>query len=673
MSAVRASSAGDAIAVLVAWLQEEHEYGKDYFICLDSVPRDLALEIARRAANILIETGRLMLVVDDIACQSTAPINVVTIFPLTIVEIMEALAGTRADADLSAAQNILEMSNGLPFLVAGYLWLTDRSPQRVDDLGETFLDNFASALTAEERSALRFASLCDVSVPAAILRKLAPDETLRALVEKRRLLMTSEADSFHVPTILKNALNRRFEPDVLQTHSDAFDRFNELAEEQEESNNDLVCQSVTSWLREALRHGLAIMRLLDSDQALVARDPARDVANKLHSRYLIENDAVGAATAMWQEYRETTNGMGFYDDRGSDTRYAECLMRIGQYDEADSLLEAAASSDEIDDTQLQALFLRSNLIKERGRRDEFHLRIELLRKALFVASKLSPPEVDPEWIKRQTASLQHSLGNALGYGQNANPEEALQHLAAAQRAFEDLGDPLQFRTVAEQIEIRRYQHLLTPEQTQTAIATLEQNLRRLMTRGMRYDAIRHFYELGRLEEQPEKRARCYEQAYKLAGNQYQPLNWHAAIKWRISQVQANRAPFQQVVDELEGFVRKLNSWTPSAWSRRVQRNTWQFIAEHYEKLGDTQKAFAASSEAWKAVTTISEFGQGLSDLAERNSIGAFRGILALKSDNRDIARDIAAQLSEGDSTTFEHMPEGELAAWFKTVSKEEGK
>jgi len=672
MSTVRASSAGEAIAVLVAWLQEEREYGKDYSICLDSVPRDLALEIARRAANILNEAGRLILVVDDIACQSAAPINVVTIHPVSVGEIEEALANTRADADLGAAPNILEMSNGLPFLVAGYLSLTDRSSKKVDDLGETFLNNFAFALTAEERSVLSFASLCDISVPTAILRKLATDETLTTLAKKKNLLMSSEADSFHVPEILKNALKQRFESDALQTYSEAFDRFNELAEEQEDSKDELVIQLVTRWLREALRQGLAIMRLLPSEQAFEARGPARDVANKLHSRYLIENDEVGAATAVWQEYRETTNALGLYDDRSSDTRYAECLMRIGEYDEADSLLEAVAASDEVDDVQLEALFFRSNLIKERGRRDEFPLRIELLRKALAVASKLAAPDVDPEWIKRQTASLEHSLGNALGYGQNAKPEEALEHLASAQRALEDLGDPLQLRTVAEQIEIRRYQQLLTPEETQTAIATLEQNVRRLLTRGMRYDAIRHFYELGRLEAQPEKRARLYEQAFRLAGNQYQPLNWHAAIKWRVSQVKANLVSFQQVAGELEGFVLKLNSWTANAWSRRVRRNTWQFIAENYEALGDIERAVAAGSEAWKAVRTISEFGQGPNDLAERDRIGAFRGILALKSDNRSLARAIAAELSGDDSGRFEHMSEGELAAWFKTVSKEEG-
>jgi tetratricopeptide (TPR) repeat protein len=670
IAAARPRTAGEAIALLVTWLQEEHDYGREYSICLDNVPSDLVLEIAQPLSNILTDTGKFLLVTDDTDTKSPTSINLIAVQTMTNKEVEAALVRQQLSAEPESVNRILELSNGLPFLVAGYLRLPEYSLQKVDDLAEAFLRNVASALSEEEMEVLNFVSFCDISVPTPIVRKLAHGSTLAALEEKKKLLMRSEAGSYHVPTILRNALQQRFESKAVQTHQELFDRFNEAAEEKEDSKDEITFQLASRWLRESLRQGLSIMRRLGPEEAWQAWEATRDVANKLHWRYLTEGDDVGTATAMWQEYREVTNSLGLYDDRSSDTRYAECLMRLGQYGEADSLLEAVASSNEVDSIQLDALFLRSNLIKERGRRDEFPLRIELLRAALDVAHELGPPDVESGWIKQQTASLEHTLGNALGYGQNAKPDEALQHLAVAQRVFEELGSPLQFRTAAEQIEIQRYNHLLSEEQRQAAIATLETNTRRLLGRAMRYDAIRHFYELGRLEIQPEKRARWYEQAFKLAGNSYQPMNWHAGIKWRICQLEANLVQLQDMAEDLERLLLKLNTWTSNAWSRRVRRDAWQFLARAYQEKGDPEKALSASSQAWQAVMDISKVGQGQNDMVERKRIGAFHGLLALSRHERQLALQVAAELSEGQPHKFEHMSQIDLAAWFKTIGKE---
>src|SRR5262249_15789811 len=160
------------------------------------------------------------------------------------------------------------------------------------------------------------------------------------------------------------------------------------------------------------------------------------------------------------------------------------------------------------------------------------------------------------------ANLEHTLGNVLGYGEHAKPAEALQHVREAQRLFEELGDAQQFGEIAELIEIRRYNAerdngRFTEQERREAIETLQANYRRLITGAMRAEAIRHLYELGRLETDASKQAEWFEQAYRRAGDGYAPWGQHAAIRWRMAQIEAGLVAFDSVASELKGYAEKL--------------------------------------------------------------------------------------------------------------------
>jgi tetratricopeptide (TPR) repeat protein len=637
----------DAVAVLVGWLREEHDQGKKYSVCLDNLPPDLAHAIARKASAVLDDFGALLLVTDEATLDEALPINVISVSSLAREEIRTALLEARRTPNGSLVDNILKLTNGIPYLVAGYLRGGCLIGPPLSDLGEAYLRDFAPTLSREEEHELSFAAYCDISIPAYLFEQSA----LAKLVAKRSLLIMSEADSYHIPEVLRGPLKQRFTGQAVHIHERAFNGFIDIAERHEASRDEITFQVVTRWLQEALRHGLSMMKLLSDDLLRDARDTIRALANKLHDRYLNEADEVGPATAMWEEYRAVVQSAGFYDDRGSDARYADCLMRMGKYDDADGLLEAVTSSKELDQIQLTALFLRSNLIKERG--GGFVERVELLSEALDVAKKLQGSEVDQQWIDQQLASLEHALGNALGYGDDANPEEALKHLGEAQRLFEGLGDPLQFRTIAEQIEVKRYnasrdRMKFTDEDRGSAIKILQANFRKLITRAMRYDTILHLYELGRLEVEAKRQAEWFEQAYKRAGEAYAPLGLHAAINWRISEIEADLVPFKDAAVELKAHTEKLKSWNSSAWSRRMRRKAWEFLGERYERCGALQDAFAALSEAWAAVLEIRNFGEGGQDSSRRRSIACRFGMLALKCDKPDVAHKLVTELCGDD-------------------------
>ena len=88
-------------------------------------------------------------------------------------------------------------------------------------------------------------------------------------------------------------------------------------------------------------------------------------------------------------------------------RYADCLVWLGDYDTAELLLEQATIGGDMDNIQIAALLLWSNLIKDRGRHGELSLRIEKLREALQVAMEIEKRPDSQDWIRSQIATLKH--------------------------------------------------------------------------------------------------------------------------------------------------------------------------------------------------------------------------------------------------------------------------
>jgi len=639
----------DALAVFANWLHEEAQEGKNYCVCLDGLPSELASMLAERASRVLTDAGALIILAEAPKLAPKLPIRVLSTQWMNEGEVREALRHKGRPVDAQSVETIVRFSNGLPYFVTGYLRRGALPAGQPHDLAEDFVKALQPGLKENQVEALCFAAMCRTPIPRTILEKLYSRDALQELSTNLNLLGATQGDCYQIPEALREYFSILPTLDRLTLHQNALDEFYTTAEAADGAHHGMTVASVTRWYREALHHALSIAQLFgleQRDRALEALDVARTIAELLHGRYLGEADEIGAGRAMWEDFRQTAYSLDCFDDRSSDARYAECLMRVSEYEEAEALLEAVADSSELDRILLMVLFLRSNLIKERGRSGELELRIELLNQALDVAKKLYETDDNKRWVKQQIASLEHSLGNALGYGRHARPEAALSHLESAQKLFEELGSPLQFRTVSEGIEIRRYNEELSEEARKKAIATLKQNLRSLITREMRYDAILHLYELGRLESEPASRAFWFQQAHARAANSYAPLTWHAAINWRISQVEGRLATFDEIAPHVEQYAADLSTWSNHAWSRRTRRKALHFLAEHYLISGQFEKAYSAARECFQVVQLIADRGEGQKDPDERHKVARLYGSTALRcgrlAEAREAARVLAA-------------------------------
>jgi hypothetical protein len=200
--------------------------------------------------------------------------------------------------------------------------------------------------------------------------------------------------------------------------------------------------------------------------------------------------------------------------------------------------------------------------------------------------------------------------------------------------------------VSEQIEIRRYNGMLRDEERRAAIAVLLENRSKLITRATRYDAIMHSYELGRLATDPVDRVTYFHDAFRRAGDTHQPINWHAAISWRCAQVEAKAATFEEVAPDLEQYAERLGDWHTDGWSRRTRRDTLQFLAENYQRLGQTEQAFAAAEKCWEAVIEIVRAGEGRKDPSRRAEVAGLYGSLLLRHKRAGEARAVALAMAD---------------------------
>jgi len=649
---------GDALIRLAGWLGEEARKDRRYCVCLDGVPPELACVMAERAASLLTQGGRLVLITEDGEVSPDLPVRLLPITPMSADEIREALEGSGDTAQADGyVEGLLRMSGGFPFFVASYLRrrvTPAAATSNGEELAGYFFQTYEPALSAEQMIVLRFAAHVDIPIPGAVLAKSSEHfqpEVVRDLVEDC-LLQQSGDDSYQIPEVLRAYLLETTGPDfALFFHQLAAKGFYELAAGSADMIDEMTYGLVTRWFREAFGHFLACARLNgeeDEDGAASMLEEARNVAGFLHIRYLEAGNEVGAAASMWAQYRDAAYTLSHNEkDREGELYYADSLARTGEYETAIQLLDSVTADEETDAIQVNALNLYNNVLKARGLSGDFALRLGLLESALAAARRLEESEPEATLPKKLHAIVEHSLGNLLGYGKYARPQDAIRHLAEAEKLFAEVNDPSRrFMTVSEQIEIRRYNNLLKDEERPAAIATLLENRSKLITRATRYDAIMHSFELGRLATDPADRVTYFYDAFRRAGDTYQPINWHAAISWRCAQVEAKAATFEEVAPELEQYAERLGDWHTDGWSRRARRDTLQFLAENYQRLGQTERAFSAAEKCWEVVLEIARAGEGRNDPSRRAEMAGLFGSLLLQHTRAEEARAVAADVAD---------------------------
>ena len=674
----------EALVRFASWLEEEERKERRYCICLDNIPSTLAQELAARAANLITQGGRLVLITEEAETTPNLPVTLLTVPLISADEIRLAMQDrgdpSKSDEDI---RRLMVMSGGFPFFVADYLrrGIIPATSDDGNELGKSFLESFNPKISDEQMKVLRFAALVDVAIPAPIFAKLEehfPQEAVRSLNEDH-LLQKLGDDSYQLPKALRQYLLDTIEADfAVYFHQLAAGGFDMLAAENQDSQDEMTFQLVTRWFREAFQHYLACSQIeaaQDATRATASLAEARSIAiTILHDRYLEVANETGAAISMWEQYREAASALEQYEDREGDLRYADCLTRVGQYEPAIELLEYLTQDDEVDAVQINAFILHNTILKNRGKQEDFSARVRLLERALVTARQLEEREPGAELPRKLRASVEHSFGNALGYGKNARPEEAIGHLDMAEKLFAELNSTSRFQEQSERIEIKRYNNLLTEEERRTAIATLLENRSKLITRASRRDAIMHSYELGRLELNRAVSASYFQDAFRRAGDIYRPINWLAAINWRRAQIEAQIVRFEEVAPELERYTEKLDEWRADVWNLRTLRETFYFLADNYQSLNRTEDALSAAERCWQTVKEIVNIGEGRKDPAHRAGAARIYGLLLLRQKQVEKARAVAVAVADlassaAEPVTAASMNEAEFEQFFTRLEK----
>jgi hypothetical protein len=149
-----------------------------------------------------------------------------------------------------------------------------------------------------------------------------------------------------------------------------------------------------------------------------------------------------------------------------------------------------------------------------------------------------------------------------------------------------------------------------------------------------------------LATDPSERVIYFKDAFRRAGDTYQPINWHAAISWCCAQIEAKAATFEKVAPELERYAERLAEWHADAWSRRVRRDTLQYLAENYQRLGQAGPALGAAEKCWEVVRGIESAGEGRNDPSARARAAGLYGSLLLLHKRAEEARDVAAAVAD---------------------------
>jgi hypothetical protein len=433
------------------------------------------------------------------------------------------------------------------------------------------------------------------SIPAPLVLKTGANAYL--VPEQFRDAIVGDLDS-EQNIILRNEVLLAFNDHAAEERSSGFNR-----------------QRIIAYEKEAFRQALELLALLGDDaRAPSVLDSAKEIMKRLSYELLERDHQPETAKTLWEKYLAASMRAGVEPDREAESRYALSLARAGLSEDADEHLEFVTADGSVDAMQVQSLLVRSEIAKDLGLDDTWKRRIGYLERARSAAERL------PGETKRRLANIEFELGNALGYGEQADWKRAIAHLENAANIYDEIGDILVYRARTEIIEVKRYNGQLDGGERAEAIAVVRERADELAMMGERYDAILHLYELGRLEESPAAKAEWFRRAFERAGTAYAPLNWHAAIRWRMNEIDADPHRFLELKDELLRYCAELSRWQNRAWSRRLLRDALRILAARFGKEGDAEQQRDALRRCWEVVRHIRNIREGRRDRSERIAI-----------------------------------------------------
>jgi hypothetical protein len=132
-------------------------------------------------------------------------------------------------------------------------------------------------------------------------------------------------------------------------------------------------------------------------------------------------------------------------------------------------------------------------------------------------------------------------------------------------------------------------------------------------RSMREDAVRHLYQLGRLEKEPAEKAAWFRRASERAAGSFSPLDLHAELHWKLIELSMGK----DTQAEALAIVEKLRRWPEDSWTLRVRRNALRDLADHALAHGDEATGVEWLQEALSIARHFQENGESRRDADER--------------------------------------------------------
>lgn len=576
-----------SLVTFATWLDRRQSAGYHFIVVLDDLPCRLATDIATRASGI-VTAGHLMLVSDEHALAVGVLAERLSLDTMTIDEIVAAYP----DRNVAEVQQLAEDSGGIPLLVAAEA--QGKNPPMRD-----LLAPLLASLSPEQRELLHVIAVSDLPLPGEVVTELSVDPSLANDLVTPLLVHITSAGALTLPGLVRRELcatiTRDSEVNLREKVAEAYENV-----AYRERTGGFRRARVITLYSEALRQRTLMFALRDVDpepeQTVAA---ARDDAFDLDYELLEEGDEPAAAKAIWNMYQSAAAVAGFGEDREVDARYARCLQRLGLIEDADEILGSLTAAKAEDDLQIRILLRRADVLKDRGERGSREERLRLLARASEINHKLRKAgAVRASLLDDHEGDIEQSVGNALGYGEKAQPDEAIRHLARAVDIFERLHDYRAERAYAEKIEIARYNGRLSGSERTEAIDRIRRSTEGLLARSVRRETILRLYELGRLDTDWHRKAEWYRDAYERAGDAYAPLLWHAAIHWKCAEIESGQTVFSDAAPEIITYCGKLEAWQEQSWSRRVLRDAFLFLARYYATGGDTvqQRRFLLSCQ-----------------------------------------------------------------------------
>ena len=574
------------LSTLATWLEHQKQFKYRFVVVLDDLDPAVATEIASRASG-LVTAGHLMVISESNDTKHEALVERLTLGPMTEAEIASAVP----EWDETRVQEVALDTEGIPTLVAA----AKRGPRT---RGAAELQNEALYLVA----------ISDLPLPAEVAAQFGID------AEISEDIIVAADGALSLPARIRDellaGLEVEFEVQLRQQLADAYETVAYA-----ERTGGFRRARVISLYREALRQRVRVLESGDADPTPEETlDQAREDLFDLDYQLLEEGDEPAEAITLWNLYRKAAARFG--DHREADARYARLLQRRGSIKEADDILRSWSKSGPADRLQIRIILAHDQVLHDRG--EDPKERLALLERAGEILEKLrAAGTLKKRELAELEAEIEQATGNALGYGEGSNPQDAVRRLGRAVEIFESLRDYRAESAYSDKIEVARYNRILPDDERAEAIERIRRSIDALVARSVQWDAIDRLYELGRLGRDPAERAKWYRAAYERAGDGYAPNRWHAAIHWKREEVEAKQRPFAEVAPEILALCGELEAWKENAWSRRVQRDALRFLARNYGAAGDVAQQRRFLVAARDVITSIEQRRERRGDRAAR--------------------------------------------------------